>query len=162
MIVVLSSRTRRRNQLMQLRTFRQDDLETLFKIDAACFPPGVSYAVEELESFVTHRRSRTWVAEETKRIVGFLIAQKTPFSSVHVVTIDVVEEARRRGVGAALMDAVEAWARGLGAKRVSLETAEDNRVAQAFYEKRQYAKVRKVAHYYADGTAAWVMVKRLN
>lgn len=162
MIVVLSRRARLRNQVMQLRAFRQDDLETLFRIDSGCFPPGVSYSVEELESFVTRRGSCTWVAEESGGIVGFLIAQKTPFSSVHIVTIDVVEEARRRGVGAALMDATETWARGLGANRVSLETAEDNHAAQAFYEKRQYAKVRKIAHYYADGTAAWVMVKRLN
>lgn len=162
MIVVPLRRARRRHQVMQLRAFRPDDLETLYKIDSGCFPPGVSYTLDELESFITRRGSRTWVAEESERIVGFLIAQMTRFPSVHVVTIDVVEKARRRGVGAALMDAAEAWARSLGARQVSLEAAENNHAAQAFYEKRQYAKVRQVAHYYADGAAAWVMVKRLS
>lgn len=162
MIVVPLRRARRRNQVMQLRAFRPDDLETLYKIDSSCFPEGVSYTLDEIEAFATRRGSRTWVAEESEQVAGFLIAQRTPAPSVHIVTIDVIEDARRRGVGAALMDAAEAWARGLSARRVSLETAEDNHAAQAFYEQRQYVKVRKIAHYYADGTAAWVMVKRLN
>ncbi|MGH9395540.1 MAG: GNAT family N-acetyltransferase [Terriglobia bacterium] len=146
---------------MLLRAFKPEDLETLLEIDTACFPPGVSYSVDELESFITHRNSRTWIAVEGGKAIGFLVAQKAPYQSVHIITIDVLKEARRRGAGAALMDAAEGWAGGQGARLVSLETAEDNHPAQAFYKKRGYAKVEKIEGYYENGSAAWVMIKRL-
>ena len=59
------------------------------------------------------------------------------------------------------MDAGEDWARRRGLGLVYLETAEDNIAAQTFYDARGYAKYEKLADYYADGTAAWVMVKWL-
>jgi len=146
---------------MKLRPFRSSDYQTLYEIDRSCFPPGISYSRQELEQFIAHRNSRTWVAEEGEVIVGFLIADREPGQVGHVVSIDVLEKWRRRGVGAALMDAGEDWAQRQGLDLVFLETAEDNLAAQGFYEARGYVKYEKLEKYYADGTAAWVMVKWL-
>lgn len=146
---------------MLLRAFQPADLKTLYHIDQACFPPGVSYSLEELEGFITHRNSKTWVAEEDHEVVGFLTGQKMLGGTMHVITIDVREDWRRRGVGGALMDAAEEWGRRRGLALVSLETAEDNHPAQAFYKKRGYVKLGQVERYYANGATAWVMGKRL-
>jgi ribosomal-protein-alanine N-acetyltransferase len=147
---------------MRLRAFRPSDLETLHQIDQACFPPGVSYSCDELARFIAGWRAKTWVAEDRKRIVGFLVANRhTAMPFAHIVTVDVVEGWRRRGVGGALMDAAEKWARQVSLRGISLETAEDNFAARAFYAARGYAKHRRVKNYYANGRAAWVMVKRL-
>lgn len=146
---------------MKLRPYRSSDFQTLYEIDRSCFPPGIAYSREELEQFVGHRTSETWVAEEGDAIVGFLIADREPGRVGHIVSIDVVAKCRRRGVGAKLMDAGEDWARRQGLELVFLETAEDNNAAQAFYEARGYVKYEKLENYYADGTAAWVMVKWL-
>jgi ribosomal protein S18 acetylase RimI-like enzyme len=146
---------------MILRPFRSCDLETLCAIDQACFPPGISYSREELGSFIAHRSSRTWVAEEGGDIVGFLIADRQPRKVGHIVTIDVVEPSRRRGVGSKLMDAAEQWAWEQGLRLIYLETAEDNLEAQRFYMARGYRRSRKVENYYRNGLAAWVMMKRL-
>jgi [ribosomal protein S18]-alanine N-acetyltransferase len=146
---------------MQLRSFKAADLPALYEIDQSCFPPGVSYSKEELAAFVKHRTSETWVAEEAKEIVGFLVACRACNGQMHVITLDVREDWRRRGVGAALMDAAEGWGRARGLEVVSLETAEENLAAQAFYSKRGYAKLGEVKNYYADGSTAWVMGKPL-
>ncbi len=146
---------------MMLRPFRRADLNILHEIDTACFPPGVSYSLEELEAFIAHRNSRSWIAEEEGAIIGFLIAQRTPARLMHVITIDVKEMWRRRGVGQALMDVAEEWGRREELKLATLETAEDNHPAQAFYRKRGYKKLGWVEHYYANGASAWVMGKRL-
>jgi len=146
---------------MHLRHFHPSDLEILCAIDNACFPPGISYSHEELARFIAHRNSRTWVAEESGEIVGFLIADRQPQKVGHIVTIDVVESERRRGVGSRLMVAVEEWAWQQGLRLIYLETAENNLAAQRFYQARGYRKAEKVERYYGDGTAAWVMVKRL-
>jgi [ribosomal protein S18]-alanine N-acetyltransferase len=147
---------------MRLRPFRAGDLETLYQIDKACFPPGVSYSRTELARFVGHRASKTWVVTEGEVIVGFLIAYRGARKEGHIVTIDVVESSRRAGIGSRLMDAAEEWGGQQGLESISLETAEDNSVAQKFYEARGYSKVGKIEHYYGNGTAAWVMVKGLS
>lgn len=147
---------------MRLRSFRPDDLQTLYEIDQACFPPRISYSLRELEAFVGHTRSETWIAEGDDRIVGFLIAHLEPRKILHIVTIDVLKAWRRRKVGTLLMDAAEDWARVRDMRMVGLETAEDNLEAQNFYAARGYRKVDEIPGYYADGTTAWVMVKELN
>lgn len=146
---------------MQLRPFSPSDLQTLYEIDRACFPPGVSYSREELARFVSRRNSKTWVAQAGDEIVGFLIADRQPHRAGHISTIDVVEGWRRRGVGGALMNAAEDWAQRQNLRLIYLETAEDNTAAQRFYRERGYAKYEKRERYYANGTAAWVMVKWL-
>lgn len=147
---------------MRIRNFRPSDLQTLYHIDQACFPPGIAYPKHELTQFVTMHGARTWVAESNGDTIGFLIACLESRTAVHIVTIDVVALARRKGAGRALMDAAENWARTQKAQVIYLETAEDNAVAQQFYEFRGYFRVEKVDGYYSNGQAAWVMAKRLN
>ena len=146
---------------MRLRSFLPTDLGTLYEIDQACFPPGISYSRAELARFVGHRNSETWVAEESGEIIGFLIAHREARKILHIVTIDVVKAWRRRGVGSILMDAAEGWAQEHGVSLIGLETAEDNPAAQRFYKARGYREVDKIEGYYSDGTAAWVMIKEL-
>jgi [ribosomal protein S18]-alanine N-acetyltransferase len=144
-----------------LRFYRPSDLDTLYRIDQSCFPPGISYSRRELRQYVEHRDARTWVAEAGGRMVGFLVANRLPTGVVHIVTIDVVKEWRRQRVGTALMDAVEQWARTEGLWSVILETAVDNLSAQAFYERRDYRRLERLDNYYTNGAAAWRMAKRL-
>jgi [ribosomal protein S18]-alanine N-acetyltransferase len=146
---------------MRLRHYRPDDLPTLYAIDQSCFAPGISYSWDELEGFIGHRNSQAWVAEEGREITGFLVATREGRQILHIITIDVRKNWRRRKVGSLLMDAAEQWARKHGLRLVGLETAADNLVAQKFYQTRGYRKVDQIEHYYALGTAAWVMVKEL-
>lgn len=144
---------------MLLRDFKPADLKTLQAMDAACFPTGVSYSIEELKGFIDHRGSKTWVAEEGDQIAGFLVAQRTSDEDVYIVTIDVASASRRRGVGSALMEAVEKWGRKQGARLISLEAAVDNQAARAFYERHGFERLQRIAGYYDDGTDAWAMTK---
>lgn len=146
---------------MQLRPFRSSDLQTLYEIDQACFPPGVSYSRDELARFIHRRNSTTWVAEADDAIVGFLVAARQPQRMGHIITIEVVKSWRRRGVGAALLDAAEDWARRQGLRGVYLETAEDNLDAQQFYQAQGFEKIEKLDRYYSNHGAAWLMVKWL-
>ena len=145
----------------RIRPYRPSDFEALFQIDQACFPPGISYPRSELRHFIRQRGSCTWVAEAGDETIGFLIACLEPENAVHLVTIDVVALWRRKGMGGALMDVAEEWARELRVLLIYLETAEDNLSAHEFYKARGYSKVEKVDRYYSNGAAAWVMAKSL-
>ncbi len=146
---------------MRLRAFKPADFKTLCELDAACFAPSIAYTPDELAAFITQRGARTWVAEVGGEIAGFLVARARQDGCVHVVTIDVKGSFRRRGIGRALMDAAEGWAREHRLSAIVLETSETNQAAQAFYLARGYEKLNRLEAYYADGTAAWRMAKRL-
>jgi ribosomal-protein-alanine N-acetyltransferase len=146
---------------MRIRDFRPSDLPTLSRIDQACFPPGIAYPPEVLAGFIGHRFARAWVAEDKSSIVGFLVASREPERVGHIITIDVLQAARRGGLGTRLMNVAEEWARKARLQLIYLETAEDNPTAHSFYEALGYHKVEKVEAYYSNGQAAWVMVKHL-
>lgn len=146
---------------MEILPFKSSDLETLYKIDQECFPPGISYSRGELTRFIRHRLAKTWVAHSENKIVGFLVLGREPQKVGHIVTIDVVEGRRGTGVGKALMKTAEDWAQREGLGIIYLETAEDNRTAQNFYTAHGYAKVEEIPNYYPNQTTAWVMVKWL-
>lgn len=146
---------------MLLRPFRPADLQTLYEIDQACFPQGISYSREELRRFIQHKNSQTWVAEEEGQIAGFLVADRQAGKLGHIITVDVTERFRRRRVGTLLMDAAEDWFRTQGIAWVCLEAAETNTSAQRFYLARGYKQAEVIPGYYSDGSAAWVMVKWL-
>jgi GNAT superfamily N-acetyltransferase len=78
-----------------------------------------------------------FVAVEAHGIVGFVtVAERKHFTGApeaYVGELAVVEDAEGRGVGRALMGAVEGWARDRGLARISLETGTTNAGARGFY-----------------------------
>lgn len=93
-------------------------------------------------------------------ILGFIVAE-TRRKSGHIITIDVVEEARRAGVGTALLQAAEEQLLRAGAVVVALETPVNNEAAIRFYRQKGYFVERTVAGYYSGRLDALVMTKEL-
>jgi ribosomal protein S18 acetylase RimI-like enzyme len=79
----------------------------------------------------------------------------------HIITIDVIEEARRLGVGSALLDAAEERLLKSGAIEVELETAVNNEAAIRFYKRKGYFVGKTVRGYYSNQLDALVMGKDL-
>jgi [ribosomal protein S18]-alanine N-acetyltransferase len=94
------------------------------------------------------------------RILGFIVVEK-PRQTGHIITIDVLEEARRLGVGSALLTAAERQLRENGAVAVELETAVNNEGAIHFYKQKGYFVERTVRGYYSNQLDALVMGKPL-
>lgn len=158
---------------MRIRSYHQDDLRTLHRIDQACFPQGVAYSLWELRHYIESKCSMTLVVEdEAGHIAGFIIAQRKPVRKRgrrlrptycgHIITIDLLPEYRRSGIGTQLLRSIEEWLIQQGADLVFLETATDNKPAIAFYRKHGYTVLETIKGYYADGSDAYLMVKRLS
>jgi ribosomal-protein-alanine N-acetyltransferase len=147
----------------QLRDFRNQDFDTLWKIDQKCFPPGISYSQTELKFYIRHRGSFTLVAEAEagESIFGFIVAEVARGRVGHIITIDVLSDARRLGVGSKLLHTAETRLAEGGCERVMLETAVDNTSALAFYKRHGYFLVKTVPHYYSNGVDAFVLEKSL-
>ncbi len=144
-----------------IREYRPDDFETLWQIDQACFARGISYTRRELAFYIRQKRGFTLVAELGGRILGFVVVDRDRQSQGHVITIDVLPEARRSGLGSRLMAAAEERLRSLGCSGVFLETAVDNAAALAFYKRHGYSVVHTIPRYYLDSVDALVLAKEL-
>lgn len=90
------------------------------------------------------RLGAAWVAEESGRIAGYLVAA-TVLSLEHgglMAEIDelfVLPEVRARGIGARLLTVAEAELAARGCVRLQLQLGADNSAARAFYVRRGYA-----------------------
>lgn len=71
-------------------------------------------------------------------------------------------EARGRGVGGALLDAVAGQAHRRGCHALRLEVRADNAAAIRLYEKHGYRRTGRLAAYYEDGTDGWRYEKPLD
>jgi ribosomal-protein-alanine N-acetyltransferase len=152
-----------------VRDFQPEHLETLWRIDQECFPPGISYSRQELKFYVRRRGAITLVAASNPEkshtlpapgeVAGFIVAH--PGNTGHIVTIDVVASARRSGVGSLLLRSAEDRLRRAGSRAVALETAVDNISALAFYKRHGYNVVKTIPRYYSNGVDALVLQKEL-
>lgn len=162
-----------------VRPFQRGDFETLWQIDQVCFDPQLAYSRPELAFYMRRPSAFTLVAEENvngvppaarsiassgsgdkRRILGFIVAEKRRQTG-HIITIDVIAEARRLGVGSALLNAVEEKLREEGAAAVELETAVNNETAIRFYKRKGYFVEKTVRGYYSNHLDALVMGKLL-
>ena len=78
-------------------------------------------------------------------------------NSLRLFALDVGPEFRRRGVGAALMEAVAQRARQQGLQSVNLEVGVDNSDAVRLYERRGYERVGNPEIVVEE--LSWIMVK---
>lgn len=146
-----------------IRDFRPEDFEELWRIDQDCFPPGIAYSKPELRSYIRQRGAFTLIAEDPQHggIRGFIVTHKGAVSG-HIVTIDVGPGGRRLGVGSLLLRAAEDRLRIGGATAVNLETAVDNLSAVSFYKRHGYSVIRTWPRYYSNGVDALVLNKQLD
>lgn len=144
-----------------IREYQPADFETLWQIDQACFARGISYARRELAFYIRRKRGFTLVAELGGKIVGFVVVDHDSHGQGHVITIDVLPEARRSGLGSRLMAAAEERLRALECSAVFLEAAVDNAAALAFYQRHGYRVLQTIPRYYLDSIDALVLVKDL-
>ena len=66
-----------------------------------------------------------------------------------ILTIGVVPRMRNQGIGGALLRAACVWGAGIGARRLVLEVAFDNRAALRLYDKSGFKKCGRRPGYYA-------------
>lgn len=172
-------------QDFEIRDFQPADLDTLWRIDQECFPPGISYSRTELKHYL--RRSGAFglvavgagkrpreaamadrlgtpenqsTSDGAGSIAGFIVTE-VENGKGHIITIDVVATARRHGVGSLLMSRSEERLRDSGYPLVELETAVDNTSALAFYKRHGYAVVGTIPRYYSNGVDALILQKSL-
>ena len=153
----------------KLRNFALNDLQSVMWINRVCLPENyMDYFFIELhrkypETFI--------VAEENGTVVGYIMCRiesglsNFGFSGLmkkgHIVSVAVLPEFRRKGIGQALIVESMKAMRTYNAKQCFLEVRVTNTAAVSLYKKLGFQISRAIRGYYADGEDAYVMTIQL-
>jgi len=135
------------------------DLNAVRQVERACFPMD-AWPVWDVLGVLSLPNVVRLKAMADGRMVGFIAGDIRPREDLAwIATIGVVPGYRRRGIGAALLQACEAQ---LTVRRVRLSVRASNQAAIELYERFDYRQVGRWGRYYQDGEDALVMEKRLD
>jgi len=159
------------DQGFTLRTFTVSDLERVMHINTKCLPEN--YSSFFYKDLYTRFPETFVVAEMDGEIQGYLMCRiekgwskrgrLSPARLCHVVSIAVMEDYRRKGMGIALVK--EGMSRGrktYDCNEGYLEVRVGNEAAVNLYDKLDFTKVKRNYGYYLDGEDAWLMAAPLD
>jgi ribosomal-protein-alanine acetyltransferase len=145
---------------LKIRPFEAADLNTLWQIDAVSYAPEIAYSRRTLRAFLRLPGAECLVAEEKGEIVGFILTDHHRAAG-HIITLDVAPDARRKGVGTALLNAAHASMAAHGVREVELETSTSNQPAIAFWKHHGYVACGILPNYYENSEDAYWMSRSL-
>jgi ribosomal-protein-alanine N-acetyltransferase len=147
----------------KLRNYFPSDLETLYELDQACYPPGIAYSRRMLRWYLNQRGALCIVAEAKAdpAVLGFIIAHARGARG-YIVTIDVLAAQRRSGIGTALLEETERQLADMRVRYVELQTATNNEAGVAFWRQHGYRSVGVTRGYYLGHIDAYEMLKELD
>ena len=156
-------------ETFKLRKFEMEDLQKVMHINRTCLPENYTdYFFIDLyrrfpETFI--------VAEHDGEIAGYIMCRielglsHFGFGGLikkgHVVSIAVLPEYRRKGIGKALITRAIEGMKLYNAKQCFLEVRITNTPAINLYKKLGFQVTKTIHGYYADGEDAYVMSKKL-
>lgn len=102
---------------------------------------------------------------EDEAILGYVCFGATPMTDTtyDLYWIVVAPEARGRGVGQALCEALEVHVREMGGKNIRVETSSQTEyeAATRFYERQQFHECGRIPDFYRDGDDLITFIKRV-
>lgn len=146
--------------MLTIRRARYEDLKKIYELEVLCFKNP--YPPQLLAMYLSLYPELFLVAEVSGRVVGYVCGVVRRDGYGHIVSLCVHPEYRRRGIGKAMMIAIEdAFMKNFGLCRFRLEVRVSNEPAVRLYEKLGYRITKILKSYYTDGEDAYLMIKDL-
>ncbi len=129
---------------IEVREASGEDAEALARLCTQLGYPAESKDMpERLKKLAADANARALVAVDSGTVVGLAtihlrdtINHSTPIAQLTLLVVDA--RVRSQGVGRALVEDAERWARARGARRMVVTTALDRTGAHVFYERIGY------------------------
>ena len=132
---------------LKLRPMEASDASAVVTIQVAS--PEIAQWTEHDYERLSSAGMMAWVAEVQGVITGFLVARRIT-SELEILNLAVRPDARRRGIGRALIQAALAWGKEFEARSAFLEVRASNRGALQFYERHGFEETGRRPGYYSN------------
>lgn len=142
---------------MLIRRCKQKDLNEVLRIERICFKHPYDYST--FLYFLIKCADGFYVAEENNQIVGYIISSVEGDKGT-LVSVAVLPEFRRRGIGSRLMEESMNFFSSK-VDYVELQVRVSNVEAISFYKKFGFEETGLIPNYYIDGEDALIMSKKI-
>lgn len=153
----------------KIRECRREDLEEVIAINRRCLPEN--YAPIFFEEMREKYPDLFYVAEVDGKIVGYIMCREEAAGfdlprfrakrRGHIISIAVLPEYRRRGIGRSLLAKALDSMRMRRLEECILEVRVSNTAAINLYKKLGFKIVSQIPFYYMDGEHAYLMKAEL-
>jgi ribosomal-protein-alanine N-acetyltransferase len=139
-----------------IREMREEDIPGVLRVERVSFPtPWTEWMF--LSQIKIADISVNLVLVEESGIAGYAVAW-VAYDEIHLLSIAVEPEKRRRKYGRAILEEIIARGRAKGGTHVILEVREGNGAAREFYGVMGFREIGRRRGYYIDsGEDAYVM-----
>jgi [ribosomal protein S18]-alanine N-acetyltransferase len=139
---------------INIREARPRDLEAIARLENESFESD-RVSRRSLREFLRAPHRPVIAATIDDELAGYaLVSLRKGARALRIYSLAVDARFARRGVGRALLQACEAYARRHRREALTLEVRYDNSSAIALYESSGFRQFGEHAHYYADGATA--------
>jgi ribosomal protein S18 acetylase RimI-like enzyme len=139
---------------INIRAARSRDLEAIARLENESFESD-RVSRRSLRGFLRAPHRPVIAATIDDELAGYvLVSLRKGARALRIYSLAVDARFARRGVGRALLQACEAYARHHRREALTLEVRYDNAAAIALYESCGFRQFGEHAHYYADGATA--------
>ena len=155
------------SQPLHIRRAVRGDLAAMLRIEQASFADP--WTVDSFATALSLDRMRVLVAESAERgrergdaaaeVLGYVVALVVG-PEAEIADLAVAPEARRQGIGRALLEGSVAELRAAGVRTVYLEVRESNRAARALYDAHGFESVGRRRRYYRSPVEDALVLKR--
>lgn len=147
------------NAPVLVRYGEEHDLAAIHMIEAGSF--GDPWALEGFRDMLDHPRAKVIVATEADgAVIGYAVAWYVA-DEAEIANLAVAPSARRRGIGALLLDRILDIAATFGARSVFLEVRESNGPAQNLYASRRFEVAGRRKAYYRKPVEDALVMRRV-
>lgn len=152
-----------------IRKFELKDLDSVIEINRRCLPEN--YPERFFRTIYGELSSAFLVCEINGEVIGYTMGRiesgLSHFSIFHrakkghTVSIAILPEYRRRGIGTRLLTrSIEAMIKE-GANELFLEVRVSNTTAVKMYQTLGYEIIKEIRHYYRDFEGAYLMAQKV-
>lgn len=136
------------------------DAATLAALHHSCL--GQEWKEHEVANILSNQGTVALLAYENDAVIGFILLRCIAGEG-EILNMGVITNARKKGVGAALLSAAIAVCKNENCAQLWLEVAEDNEAALHLYKTHGFAEEGKRKAYYrrADGSTTDAHILRL-
>lgn len=146
---------------MKIRAAEPSDLPAIVEIEGLCFPEETAFPPGMFSYLIKYSAALVACSSDpASKVVGFIIGYASGRMGV-IYTLDVHPNYWGRGIGSALIVALEKELLEEGAETIRLEAAVDNPGALELYRRAGYRESELLRNYYGWGKDAVRMWKML-
>jgi len=138
-----------------IRKFKPDDMFSVVKLASETLPENYNPSI--FNYFYETFPDGLWVAENTSKIIGFIIGVKISEEKGRILMLSVAKKNRRQNIGTALLKNLLDELIKHNVRYIELEVRIDNKKAIQFYQKQGFKIADTIKNFYQNGENAYLM-----